>query len=137
MGRQKQLKILKAICWMGAIADAFWTIALLWPEVFVMVTGNTTLVPDLSIRLVMGIGASLMAGWTCLLIWASNNPIERRMVLLFTVFPVVAGLACVNLIGMLVGSSPAVWIFIKLIILTCVMLYGFHKANRIAKGDIQ
>jgi hypothetical protein len=134
MTHVKQLRILRAICWVGAVADAFWTIALLWPEVFVLVTGNTELNPDLSTRLVMGIAASLMAGWTCLLVWAANNPIERRAILLFTAFPVVAGLIVVTFIGMMNGSSSTVWILAKCSILACAMLYGYHTANTMSKG---
>ena len=134
MSNEKQITRLKTICWIGAVADAFWTIALLWPAVFVLVTGNADLNLDLSTRLVMGIAASLMAGWTCLLIWAANNPIERRAVLLFTAVPVVAGLIVVTLVGMMNGSSATIWILVKCSILACAMLYGYHAANSIAKG---
>ena len=34
-----------------------------------------------------------MFGWTALLLWADRAPIERRGVLVLTVFPVIAGLA--------------------------------------------
>ncbi len=135
MTREKQLRILKTICWIGAVADAFWTVALLWPEVFVLVTGNTGLIVDLSTRLVMGIAASLMAGWTCLLVWAANHPIERRTIFLLTAFPVVAGLIIVTSVGMLNGSSATTWILAKCCVLAGTMLYGYHTANTIAKGE--
>ncbi len=134
MTYQNQIKILKTICWTGAVADAFWTLALLWPAVFVLVTGNTDLNPDLSTRLVMGIAASLMAGWTCLLIWMANNPVERRAIFLLTAFPVVAGLIIVTLVGMMNGSRSTVWILVKCSLLACAMLYGYHTAKTIAKG---
>ena len=41
----------------------------------------------------MGMGASLMLGWTALLLWADRKPLARKGVLLLTVFPVIAGLA--------------------------------------------
>ena len=34
-----------------------------------------------------------MFGWSCLLIWADRKPVERRGVLLITIFPVLLGLA--------------------------------------------
>ena len=37
-------------------------------------------------------GAPLMAGWTALLVWADQNPIERKGVIAITAVPVVAGL---------------------------------------------
>ena len=134
MTNEKQLRILKSICWIGVIADGFWTIALLWPQVFVLVTGNTNLNPDLSTRLVMGIAASLMAGWTCLLVWAANNPVKRKAILLFTAIPVITGLIGVTIIGMMNESSGTVWILIKLSLLAFAMLYGYHTAKVIAKG---
>ncbi|MFH2060246.1 MAG: hypothetical protein ABIJ59_15255 [Pseudomonadota bacterium] len=134
MTNEKQLSVLKSVCWIGAIADGFWTIALLWPALFVWVTGNADLNPDLSTRLIMGIAASLMAGWTCLLVWAANNPVERKAVLLFTAIPVVAGLIGVTIIGMMNGSSATVWILIKCSLLGFAMLYGYHTANVIARG---
>ncbi len=134
MTQHEQIRVLKTICWAGAVADAFWTIALLWPTVFVWVTGNTELNLDLSTRLVMGIAGSLMAGWTCLLAWTANNPIERRAILLFTAFPVVTGLIIVTLIGMMNGSSSTVWILAKCSVLAITMLYGYHTANTMSKG---
>ena len=41
----------------------------------------------------MGMGASLMLGWTALLLWADRLPVDRRGVLLITVVPVIVGLA--------------------------------------------
>ena len=41
----------------------------------------------------MGMGASLMLGWTALLLWADRKPLARKGVLLLTVFPVIVGLA--------------------------------------------
>ncbi len=40
----------------------------------------------------MDLAASLMAGWVLLLIWADRKPVERKGVLLLTVFPVLVGL---------------------------------------------
>ena len=40
----------------------------------------------------MFMGASLMAGWTALLVWGAFQPVERRAILLLTAVPVVLGL---------------------------------------------
>jgi hypothetical protein len=37
----------------------------------------------------MGMGASLMLGWTVLLLWAYRQPLERRWVALFTMIVLV------------------------------------------------
>ncbi|MBU4130112.1 MAG: hypothetical protein KKF12_04765, partial [Proteobacteria bacterium] len=134
MRYQNQLRILKTICWMGAVADAFWALALLWPAVYVSVTGNTDLTFDLSTRLIMGIAASLMAGWACLLVWMAHNPVERRAIFLLTTFPVVTGLIIVTLVGIMNGNSSTVWILLKCSVLACAMLYGYYTAKKIAKG---
>jgi len=131
---QNQLRVLKTICWIGAVADAFWTLALLLPTVFMSVTGNTDLNPDFPTRLIMGIAASLMAGWTCLLVWTANNPVERRAIFLLTIFPVIAGLFIVTLVGILNRSSSTIWILLKCSLLACAMFYGYHTAGTIAKG---
>ncbi len=34
-----------------------------------------------------------MFGWSCLLLWADRKPIQRKGVLLITIFPVLLGLA--------------------------------------------
>lgn len=49
--------------------------------------------PPVEHRYAMGLGASLMAGWTLLLIWADRKPVERRGVLPLTIFPVIFGIA--------------------------------------------
>ena len=43
-------------------------------------------------RYALGLGASLMLGWTFLLVWADRKPLERKGVLLLTVFPVITGI---------------------------------------------
>ena len=45
----------------------------------------------------MGIGAALMWGWTVLLLWASNKPVERRDILIITLFPVIVDLFITNI----------------------------------------
>ena len=47
----------------------------------------------------VGTAAALMWGWTLLLLWADRKPVERRGVLLLTVFPVVVGLI-INAVSM-------------------------------------
>jgi hypothetical protein len=68
----------------------------------------------------MGMGASLMIGWTFLLIWADRSPVERRGVLLLTVFPVLFGLIIAGIYAVAAGLIPAdrmvpTWIFQGLI----------------------
>jgi hypothetical protein len=54
----------------------------------------------------MFLGAALMAGWTGLLVWGSRRPVERKAVLLLTVWPVVIGLAAAGVYAVSVGFIP-------------------------------
>ena len=74
----------------GAIMDAGALLPMLSPRVARLLWGIHD--TPASYRLAMSCGASLMLGWTCLLIWADRRPLERRGVLILTAFPVVAGL---------------------------------------------
>ena len=62
--------------------------------------------PGADYRYAMGMGASLMVGWTALLLWADRRPMERKGVLPLTVLPVIAGLAANQARGVLAGFLP-------------------------------
>jgi len=135
MTSQRKIRIIKIICWIGVAADALWTIALVCPPFYGILTGKPHLQADLSLRLALGIAASLMAGWTLLLAWIAKNPVERRAVMAFTAMPVVAGLFAVALIGFINGSTATAWILVKCGFLSIAMLWGYHTANTIAREE--
>ena len=126
---KKKLFFIKFPYWLGIAADALWAVALFVPQVFGLLTGNPDFNPDNSVRLIMGIGGSLMAGWTFLLIWAVRNPFERRAVSLLTACPVIVGLFFVALIGFIDGSASNIWILVKLLILFTLMITSFLLAG--------
>ncbi|MDH3729084.1 MAG: hypothetical protein OER77_16255 [Myxococcales bacterium] len=82
---------LRASYWVGAIADAIAGVLMLFPQAGRAMYG-TVFEPGFDYRYAMGLGASLMLGWTVLLLWADRRPVERRGILLITVF-VIFGLA--------------------------------------------
>lgn len=133
MKRETILKMIKAVCWTGAAADALWAAALAWPKVYGLLTGQPITDMGLPTRLVFGVAASLMGGWTVLLAWAAFNPVQRRAVMLFTAAPVLTGLTAVAFTGYFAGQSASLWIPVKTILLFAAMAWGFHTANRIAK----
>lgn len=124
-------RIILSIYILGIIVDAIWTVALLSPPFFGFLTGRDMTDPSLVLRMNMGIGASLMAGWTVLLGWAACNPIERRGVLLITFFPVLTGLVTLTLIGIFSGNMISIWILGKSICLSGAMLTGYWIANTV------
>ena len=84
----------------GIIADAASAVLMLFPNLFVRVM-NIRLVSDTNLSFGLLYGAPLMIGWTILLWWANQKPVERKAILLLTL-PVVAGYVLVEIyaIGM-------------------------------------
>ena len=132
-----RLFFIKFSYWLGIAADALWAFALLVPLVFGLLLGYPEFNPDIQVRLIMGIGSSLMMGWTFLLIWAVRKPIERRAVSLLTAFPVVFGLFIVTLIGFLGGNTSNIWLLIKTTILFICMITSYIFAEKISKQQLR
>ena len=85
--------LLIRLCFLiGAIIDAIAGIMMLFPASWASFYHIQEFVPGLVVSKALGIGASLMLGWTVLLLWAALKPVERKGVLLLTVFPVITGL---------------------------------------------
>ena len=129
MGIQGKKFLIKLPYWLGIAADALWAIALLSPTVFGFLLGRPDFNPDLEVRLIMAIGGTLMTGWTCLLIWALQDPIGRRAVILLTAFPVVFGMFLIALAGFIKGGTFNAWILAKTTILFVSMVVSFGLAR--------
>jgi hypothetical protein len=132
----KKMLLIKIAYWLGIGADALWAVGLLFPSVFGLLVGNPDFDPDLQTRLIMGIGCSLMTGWTLLLLWAVRKPIERRGVILLTAFPVVLGMLITAIVGMLGGGAANTWILVKSTILIVSMVTSYVLADRIARENV-
>ncbi len=119
---------LRTSYWAGAVADA--------------VTGVLILIPsrmgESEFRLPMGLAAALMFGWTVLLIWADRKPVERKGILLITVFPVICGLLASFVWAGAAGLIPAARIIpasavcVGLIVL---MLCSYANARSLDRED--
>ena len=83
----------------GAITDGIAVIPMLSRRVGGALFGGDGSQNDATCRYAMGIGASLMTGWTLLLLWGAASPIERRGILLLTVFPVITGIVFATVIA--------------------------------------
>jgi hypothetical protein len=132
---EKQIILLLHIAyWIGIIADAISTIILLIPELAQFTFGLSNISYGEEYLYVSRIAASLMFGWTFLLIWADRKPIERRGILLLTIIPVVvgimiSGLVAVNSNFIQLQNILPLWIFN--IILIIIYLISFSKANKL------
>ena len=107
---------LRVSYWTGAIADSVMVIAMLYPPILQSLLGVSGTEITVETRCALAMGASLMAGWTVLLLWADRRPLERKGVLILTVFPVIAGLALATAYGVWVGyimfsRAIPVWLF--------------------------
>ncbi len=131
--QRNEMFLIKLAYWLGIIADALWAIGLFVPQLFGILTGRADFDPDLQIRLLMGLGGTLMTCWTLLLFWAVRKPIERRVVILLTAL-VVIGLTIVTLIGILKGDQSGMWILIKTSILLVSMITSYILANNMARA---
>jgi hypothetical protein len=77
-------------------------------------------------RFAMGYGATLMLGWTGLLLWAYQRPLERAFVAALTVF-VIYGLVLTETIAVLAGHISA-WRMIPTWLLQAGLLGLFASA---------
>src|SRR5512133_958728 len=105
-GMRRTILLLRVSYWIGAVTDALAAIAMLFPDLGGKVYGLSNFTPGADYRYAMGSAASLMLGWTALLLWANRAPLERRFVLVLTVFPVIAGLAASEIAAIRAGFLP-------------------------------
>ncbi len=110
---------LRASYWAGAVAD--------------LGIGILTLVPgrmgETEFRYPMGLAAAVMFGWALLLIWADRRPLERRGVLLPTIF-VILGLLSAGLAAVATGIFPIARIVpTSLLGAALIALMGFSYLN--------
>ena len=113
----------------GALTDALALLPMLAPPLAALLWGFE----DVSgaYQFAMGYGASLMLGWTVLLLWAYQRPIERRFVAALTVL-VIYGLVATEVIAVLSGRL-ALWRMLPTWCLQGMLLVlfagGFHHAT--------
>jgi len=120
--------------WAGAILDALAALSMLSPRLFAATNGLPDFHPGADYRYAMGMGASLMLGWTALLLWADRKPLERKGVLLITLAPVVLGLVLNEVIAVRAGFLSAlitapVWIAQSLI--TGLFVFSYLNARQL------
>ena len=114
---------LRTSYWVGAVADAAAGVAILIPGMM----GET------GFRYPMGLAAALMFGWTALLIWADRKPVERKGVLLITIFPVITGLLASGIYAGVAGqlSVPVVIArTVVMVFLIALLSFSYVKACR-------
>jgi hypothetical protein len=108
--------------WVGAIADGIATLRMLFPKIAYGV----------EYRYALGLGASLMLGWTFLLLWADRKPLERKGVLLLTVFPVITGILLDEIYSVtkgLITFEKMLPTGIFLVVLIALFIFSYFNAK--------
>ena len=132
---ESKVKTLRAICWIGALADLVFFVAMIVPSMWGWMFSIEDFAPDLQHRVDMGVGAALMLCWTCLLLWAGQDPIGRRGVMALSLFPVLVGLGCTSVAALASGAAvigDLMWVFGLKIVLFSLFGYGLVIARQIA-----
>jgi hypothetical protein len=119
-----QVRLLRTAFALGAVTDALAVVPMLVPPLAALLWGFDE--PSGAYRFAMGYGASLMLGWTGLLVWAYQRPLERRFVAALTVF-VIYGLAATEIAAVVAGHMPA-WRMVPTWILQAGLLGLFAGA---------
>jgi hypothetical protein len=135
----KRILLLRISYWTGAVLDGLWIIPMLFPGLGGMIFGIDNFNPGGEYRYAMGVGASLMLGWTLLLVWADRKPVERRGVLLLTVFPVILCLNLATIFLLVYEIIPAVRVIAAWgpsLGVAVLFLYSyFHSGSLIQEGQ--
>jgi hypothetical protein len=130
MKKQNQIRLLRTSFWIGAIIDAVAAIQLFIPSFWASFNGFAAYTPDATLNFGLIIGGSLMFGWTLLLVWADRKPLERKGILLLTVFPVIFGLAANNVLAFASGLRPLMSVVPNLALQTFLaILFTFSYLN--------
>lgn len=120
----------------GAITDGLAFITMTFPKIGSALFGGDSTRLGAEYRYAMGIGASLMAGWTGLLVWGAINPMERRDILILTLVPVITGIIVATVIAVrnrviLMSRAIPLWIHLGFVSILFMVSYGlsFCVAN--------
>lgn len=119
--KNRQSQFLRIAFAAGAITDALALLPMLFPALAKIMWGFTD-ISD-SYRFAMGYAAALMLGWTGLLVWAYQRPIERQAVAVLTIL-VIGGLVMTEIFSVLNGSV-VLWQIVPTWILQAILLALF------------
>ena len=121
-----QERLLRIAFLAGAVTDALAVLPMAVPRLGHLAWGFDDV--SGSYRFAMGYGASLMLGWTGLLLWAYRRPIERQVVAALTVL-VIYGLVVTEIVAVASGALP-LWRMLGTWLLQAALLAlfagGFH-----------
>jgi hypothetical protein len=122
--RDRQERLLRTAFLAGAVTDAVALLPMLFPPLAGLLWGLHSTAG--SYKFAMGYGASLMLGWTLLLLWAYRRPVERRFIAALTGL-VISGLVLTEVLAVLSGLL-GVWRMVPTWCLQAALLGLFGNA---------
>lgn len=134
MQMKNKILLLRISFWTGAVIDGFVGISMLFPGFWNSFNRLTILDSTFALNYALWFGAPLMLGWTALLLWADRKPLERKEILIITVFPVIFGLMADNLFALTSQLISFENIIPKLAIqslLVVVFLFSYLNAKNV------
>ena len=129
-----QIKWLKIAYLAGIITDALALVPMLYPPIAELMWGFDKFNGEYLFA--MGFGASLMLGWTLLLIWAYREPLERRFIAFLTIL-VIIGFIATEIFAVANGNinlDKMVPTFVIQAVLIGLFSFGYVSICKTAKG---
>ena len=120
----------------GAITDGLAVIPMVFPSIGSKIFGGNSSRFSAESRFANNIGASLMAGWTLLLIWGSLDPIGRRDILIITLIPCISGIVASTIIAVnkqVIPRNRVIPLWIHLSLLSILLLVSYALSFRISQ----
>jgi hypothetical protein len=130
---EKKIKLLKVAYWTGVIADLIFGILLMFsPKIVEFIWGleNPILGMDLMWSRYFGL---MVFSWTFLLLFANEKPLERRIVILITAWPVVSGMIAIQIYALIQGLlHPNIMLYLLFcfqIFLVSLFTFSYYYAK--------
>jgi len=131
---EREAALLRIAFLAGAVTDAAALAPMLFPPLASLLWGFHD--ASASYRFAMGYGASLMFGWTALLIWAYRRPVERRFVAAITALViwglVLTEVAAVHSGAISAGHMAPTWCLQAGLLLLFASAYHYPFQKRLA-----
>ena len=130
---KNQIRWLKIAFLAGIVTDALALVPMLYPPMAKFMWGFDKFSDNYFFA--MGYGASLMAGWTLVLIWAYKRPLERRFIAFLTIL-VIIGLIATEIFAIANGSiniNKMISTWILQIVLLGLFSFSYVITHNISK----
>ncbi len=133
----QKIIFIKILFYVGAAVDVLAILPLLFPEIAQSGFGLESHKVSDDYMYVSRMAASLMLGWAFLLFWGGFKPIERKGLLLITLFPVVFGVFISSILLVKSGYVEVKYLFSLwgyYVLLIPAYIYGYISASKIERN---